>query len=855
MPSPSPTKPAGGKLGTALAQLQTVAEGGGDANSWAQGAQLDVNADEQVAVEVYVNGNLDTAAQKLADAGMAVQATSAKPLAVVAGSVAVSQLQAIAELKFVRSVLPIEAGGVDPVPASGGDGGGSGDAAGQGDAGVVQSAGDAAHRGPAARALGTNGSGVKVGVISDSINQVGTGISASQATGDLPAGAGAVLVVSDQVGGSDEGRAMAEIIYDTAPGVTQFVFGSGTSAGAVGKANAINALTAAGARVIADDIFHLTEPFFQDGQVSLAVDAARAAGVTYFASAGNRARQSWEGTYANSVGNFHNFAAIGTDSIQTIATVPNGGFIQVTLQWDEAWGAAATDIDALLRTTTGATLPGSATTGGLDFNVTTGLPREVVTWNNTSGGAVQVALRINRFSGTASPFMKYIARGNFGSFTVAEYATNSDTINPDAAAASGAIAVAAVNAADAGLNTPETFSSRGPKQRRRTSAGVPLATPETRQRPQIAAADAVNTTVPGFAPFFGTSAATPSAAAIAVLMLSGKPGLTPAQVEAALSDPNRATDCEPIGLRPDIDCGAGFIFADSAVSQALDPTPPVITGDVTGPLGANGWRTGDAAVAWSVLDAGSVITAKTGCVNTLVNTDTTGLDVPCAATSLGGNAAAVVTIKRDTVAPSVPVINGIAAAGYTTATVPPAAAISCSSTDATSGLASCAVSGYNNGPGTHTLTALAIDNAGLASASTLQYSVVQAQTGGPVVIPPAAISSFTGPKRVKPRRAATFGVTISQAATLTMSFAKASKGKSVGGQCVKKTRKNRKARKCTLYTNVGAFQVGVVPGANKVVFSGKLNGRALKRATYRVTATPTSVGGVGLSAVRSLRVR
>ena len=393
-PSPSPTKPAGGKLGTALAQLQTVTEGGGDAELWAEGAQLEVTSDEQVAVEVYVTGNVDAAAQKLANAGLTVQATSAKPVAVVAGLLAVSQLQAIADLKFVRSVLPIEAGGVDPLPSSYG---GSGDADAQTDAGAVLSSGDAAHRGPAARALGTNGSGVKVGVISDSINQVGPGVAGSQATGDLPSGPGAITVTSDQAGGSDEGRAMAEIIYDTAPGVSQFVFGSGTVGGAAGKANAINALVASGARVIADDIFYLTEPFFQDGQVSQAVDAARATGVTYFASAGNRARQSWEGSYVNTPGEFHNFSGTGTDTLQTLATVPNGGFIQVALQWDEAWGAADTDIDALLRTTAGATLPGNATTGGQDDNPTTGLPREVVTWSNTTGAAVTVALRINRY--------------------------------------------------------------------------------------------------------------------------------------------------------------------------------------------------------------------------------------------------------------------------------------------------------------------------------------------------------------------------------------------------------------------------------------------------------------------------
>ena len=80
---------------------------------------------------------------------------------------------------------------------------------------------------------------------------------------------------------------MAEIIYDTAPGVRQMYFATGTL-GAATKASNINALVAQGVKVIADDIFYIDEPFFQDGVVSQAVDAAKAAGVTYLASAGNR---------------------------------------------------------------------------------------------------------------------------------------------------------------------------------------------------------------------------------------------------------------------------------------------------------------------------------------------------------------------------------------------------------------------------------------------------------------------------------------------------------------------------------------------------------------------------------------
>ena len=39
----------------------------------------------------------------------------------------------------------------------------------------------------------------------------------------------------------------------------------------------------------------------------------------------------------------------------------------------------------------------------------------------------------------------------------------------------------------------------------------------------------------GFDPFFGTSAAAPHAAAIAALVLSGNPGISPAEVRSALT--------------------------------------------------------------------------------------------------------------------------------------------------------------------------------------------------------------------------------------------------------------------------------------------------------------------------------
>jgi subtilase family protein len=85
-----------------------------------------------------------------------------------------------------------------------------------------------------------------------------------------------------------------------------------------------------------------------------------------------------------------------------------------------------------------------------------------------------------------------------------------------------------------------------------------------RQKPDITAADGVSVTgVGGFgSPFFGTSAAAPHAAAIAALVKSANPSLTPAQIRSILT--TTAIDIEAAGV--DRDSGAGIIMARDAVA-------------------------------------------------------------------------------------------------------------------------------------------------------------------------------------------------------------------------------------------------------------------------------------------------
>lgn len=120
--------------------------------------------------------------------------------------------------------------------------------------GIVTSEGDQAMKSDIARSTyGLTGSGLMIGVLSDSFDCAASGTSTNYATdiatGDLPAG---INVLSDLTSGcSDEGRAMLQLIHDVAPGANlayHTAFG-GTNVFASG----ILALADAGCDVIVDD--------------------------------------------------------------------------------------------------------------------------------------------------------------------------------------------------------------------------------------------------------------------------------------------------------------------------------------------------------------------------------------------------------------------------------------------------------------------------------------------------------------------------------------------------------------------------------------------------------------------------
>jgi hypothetical protein len=416
-------------------------------------------------------------------------------------------------------------------------------------AGSVTTQGDAASRANLLRAQGLDGTGVTVGVISDGIDS----LQAAQATNDLPA----VVVPNDarcQRGAGDEGTALLEIVHDVAPGAKLLFSGPASSLDMI---DAVQCLTDAGADVIVDDLGFFGEPFFEDGPVAQAVDAAVTAGVSYHSSAGNEAAEHVEQDFfpaAGSNGQVHDFAAGGGDTFDGVI-VPPGGTLTCILQWNDPFGAAADDYDLVL-------LDANLNLVAQSIDPQNGAqdPIELVSVVNQTNTNQLANVLVQRFAGASRRLELFC----LGAASI-EHGTAAGSIFGHAALPS-VVAVGAIDVGDPGLNDVEFFSSHGP-------ARIDFPQLEIRAKPDLVAFDGVAISnaggfpaCPPFCAFFGTSAAAPHSAGVAALLLDQDPTLTPAQVQAALT--RGAVD---IGA-PGFDAASGFGRIDALASAETSTT-------------------------------------------------------------------------------------------------------------------------------------------------------------------------------------------------------------------------------------------------------------------------------------------
>ncbi|MEG4803618.1 S8 family serine peptidase [Microcoleus sp. ARI1-B5] len=465
------------------------------------------------------------------------------------------------------------------------------------DGGSVVGQGDWAMRSDIAREqFRVDGTGVKIGVISDSFNRL-DGAAADIKSGDLPAN---VKVLAENTNNNfspaDEGRALLQVIHDIAPGA-DLLFHTGAAAGEFNSAleffkanqrvvaDGIRSLAAQGAQIIVDDVGLLSEPMFQDGIIAQAIEEVVKKGVVYFTSAGNKARASYQSAFNSAgflagVGEFHDFdPGIGVDIYQSI-TLHKGDSFTISFQWDSPMGRSTNDLDIYLVDSTKQKVLARSTLSNVG-----GDPIEDLTFRNDgSFGSDLFNLTIAKQSGAAPGLMKYVA-GFSATFKINNYNTNSSTAYGNA----NARGVAAIGAAsylltpEYGVNPAilEYFSSAGGTPMLFNETGDRLSQPELRPQPSFVAPNNTNTTFFGndiledadsFPNFAGTSAAVPHAAAVAALMLQENPYLSPADINRVLAqtaldmdDPN--TPGFDVGF--DFASGYGLIQADRAIAKIV----------------------------------------------------------------------------------------------------------------------------------------------------------------------------------------------------------------------------------------------------------------------------------------------
>jgi hypothetical protein len=506
--------------------------------------------------------------------------------------------------------------------------------------GIATSEGDATHKAFSARGtFNVDGTGIKIGVLSDGVTNLAT----SQTTGDL----GTVSVLPGQAGSGNEGTAMLEIIHDLAPGAQLFFATAG--GGLTNFAQNIRDLRAAGCDIILDDVGYFVESPFQDGQTSgvistnnagaatQAVNDVVASGALYFSSAANSGNKNdgtsgtWEGDFVDGGslslvpgGKVHDFDPTAAVSQYDTITASGG---PLNLHWADPLGGASNDYDLFVLNSTGTAVIASST------NIQSGTqdPYEQVT---SAADIFNNRVVIFQKSGAANRFLHMSTnRGRLN------FSTEGDTHGHNAA--SGAYGVAAVcavctfPAVFSSANMVETFSSDGPRRIFFNGNGTAI-TPgnfssnggTVLQKPDVTAADGVSVSGAGGFPtkFYGTSAAAPHAAAIAALIRSANPALTPAEIKAVLT--STAIDIEGAGT--DRDSGAGIVMPYAALQSMGGPVVGkafLELGSVTqSQSGGNGSITPGQSGTVNIILNNTGLLAASG-INTTLTSSTSGVTI------------------------------------------------------------------------------------------------------------------------------------------------------------------------------------------------------------------------------------
>ncbi|MDD1712485.1 MAG: S8 family serine peptidase [Methanoregulaceae archaeon] len=396
--------------------------------------------------------------------------------------------------------------------------------------GQVTTDGDTVHRTADLRSLaGLNGTGVRVGIISDGVDYLAD----AQSTGDLPPD---VHVLRNAAGGN-EGTEMLQIVHDMAPGAELYFHDYGDTH--IQFNQAIDALVAVNCTVICDDVSWFDEPYFSDGIIASHVADLVAGGkAVYISSAGNYAESHYQGVFSDDGEGFHDFSGgVSDDRKYLYVTSPPEGSVRIDLQWDDPWGGSANDYDLFLFDTSDY----SENIGeSVDTQGGSGIPAEGITYTNYGSRTVYAEIDVVKNEGAAARTLEVFILPDGPALVQPYNLVPSDSVfgHP---AVPGVIAVAAVSKSAPGAYVIEDFSSQGPVTIRYPEAQV-------REKPDISGLDRVTVIGQGGIPdtFYGTSASAPHIAGVAACVWSGYPDVAAGEIRESLF--SSATDLGNAGV-------------------------------------------------------------------------------------------------------------------------------------------------------------------------------------------------------------------------------------------------------------------------------------------------------------------
>ena len=222
-----------------------------------------------------------------------------------------------------------------------------------------------------------------------------------------------------------------------------------------------------------------------------------------------------------------------------------------------------------------------------------------------------------------------------------------------------------------------------------------------------------------------------------------------------------------------------------------DITAPAVEPVVTGRQGMNGWYIDDVEVSWNVTDAETPILSRPGCDPTIIAADTAATELTCVATAAEATTSSL-TIRRDTVVPTLTCDDSLGADGTITVSV----------ADATSGpvAATLTAPSETTPTGVRRATLVGRDIAGHSAAITCSYRETTLTTATPVAptAPVAAKCVTRGAVAAALRTALGRGITIRRA---TMRL---------GNGAVTKLKTNRRRTAVTLPRALKAGAVRIV---------------------------------------------